>query len=183
MTNGNRQKKDSGCDDEATSLLQSTTTTTSKVPSGTSTSSAKRGEEASVSRNVPRMFAYNFMDGASFSIWQSQVLQVLVYQLSGNTAVGWISGVAGVAQVFAAAAAGYSADILKRQMVCRTAAFCGLVGVITSLYAVYSLQTSLFFMAGIIWGTYMGLANPSSEALFADSITSGRRAHIYNLKW
>lgn len=135
------------------------------------------------SKNVPRMFAYNFLDGAAFSVWQAQVLQVLVYQLSGNTAVGWISGVAGGTQVVAALVAGYAADVLERHVVCRAAALCGLLGVITSLYAVHALDVPLFFISGGIWGVYMGLANSSSEALFADSIRSGQRAKIYNLKW
>jgi hypothetical protein len=136
-----------------------------------------------MSRNVPKMFAYNFMDGASFSVWQAQVLQVLLYRLDGNKAVGWVSGVAGAAQVCAALIAGYSADVLPKQFVCRSAALAGLVGVVISLYAVYSLYSPLFYVSGVIWGVYMGLANSSSEALFADSIPSGRRADIYNKKW
>ncbi|CUG90782.1 MFS transporter, putative [Bodo saltans] len=136
-----------------------------------------------MSRNVPKMFAYNFMDGASFSIWQAQVLQVLLYRLDGNKAVGWVSGAAGAAQVCAALIAGYSADVLPKQFVCRSAALTGLVGVVISLYAVYALYSPLFYISGVIWGVYMGLANSSSEALFADSIPSGRRADIYNKKW
>lgn len=136
-----------------------------------------------MSRNVPKMFVYNFMDGASFSIWQAQVLQVLLYRLDGNKAVGWVSGAAGAAQVCAALVAGYAADVLPKQFVCRSAALTGLVGVIISLYAVYSLYSPLFYVSGVIWGVYMGLANSSSEALFADSISSGRRAAIYNYKW
>lgn len=136
-----------------------------------------------MSRNVPKMFAYNFMDGASFSIWQAQVLQVLLYRLEGNKAVGWVSGVAGAAQVCAALIAGYSADVLPKQYVCRCAALCGLVAVVISIYAVYDLYSPLFYVSGVIWGVYMGLANSSSEAIFADSIPSGRRASVYNWKW
>jgi MFS family permease len=136
-----------------------------------------------MSRNVPKMFTYNFMDGASFSVWQAQVLQVLLYRLDGNTAVGWVSGVAGAAQVCAALVAGYAADSLSKQFVCRSAALCGFVGVVISIYAVYTLYSPLFYVSGVIWGVYMGLANSSSEALFADSIPSGQRASIYNWKW
>lgn len=136
-----------------------------------------------LSRNVPKTFFYNFFDGASFSVWQSQVLQVLVYKLDGNQAVGWVSGVAGVAQVVAALIAGYSADVLPKHHVCRVAALCGLMGVISGIAAVYSLSTKAFFISSAIWGIYMGLANCSSEALFADSVPSGQRAAIYNWKW
>jgi MFS family permease len=39
------------------------------------------------------------------------------------------------------------------------------------------------YFCGVFWGAYMGLSNPSSEALFADSIETGKRNTLYNMKW
>jgi MFS family permease len=135
------------------------------------------------SKNVPRVILYNFIDGASFSVWQAQVLQVLLYHVGGNTTVGWVNGASGAAQVLAALVAGYSADKIAREQTCRVAAFSGLAAIGLTLYGTNTLYTPLFYFSGVLWGTYMGLANPASEALFADSVPSGRRANIYSFKW
>ena len=161
------------------------TTTNRKLMSKGLTSSFIGRAASYRSPNIFRAVAYNFLDGAAYSIWQATILQVLLFKLSNdsNTFVGWVAGVTGVAQICAALLGGYAGDRILRQTVCRTGAVVGLMAVVVSLYAVYDELDYLFYVAGVFWGFYAGFANPSSEALFADSVPSGLRAGIYTRKW
>ena len=135
------------------------------------------------SKNVPRVILYNFVDGASFSVWQAQVLQVLVFHIGGNTTVGWVNSASGLTQVLSALIAGYAGDKIHREYTCRVAAVAGLAAIGLTAYSTYLLYIPLYYVSSGLWGCYMGLSNPASEALFADSVPSGRRASIYSFKW
>ncbi|KEG12639.1 hypothetical protein DQ04_01561060 [Trypanosoma grayi] len=134
-------------------------------------------------RNVALIILFNFLDGACLSVWSAQLFPVLVSTLGGDTAVGWCAAASGIAQIVGATAAGYAGDRLPRQDVIRVGAFCGLVAVAATLAAVHLLTMPAFYITQALWGVYTGLVLTSAEALFADSVASGRRAFIYNFKW
>ncbi|KAH9600658.1 Major facilitator superfamily [Trypanosoma melophagium] len=133
--------------------------------------------------NVVLIIAFNFLDGACLSVWSAQLLPVLVNYLGGDRAVGWCAAALGVAQIIGATIAGYAADKLPRKEVIRLGAFCGIVAVPSTIVAVQLLVMPSFYISQSIWGMYLGIVSTSSEALFADSVASGHRAFIYNLKW
>ncbi|ORC88151.1 putative MFS transporter [Trypanosoma theileri] len=134
-------------------------------------------------RNVVLTMAFNFLDGACFSVWSAQLLPVLVNSLGGDKAVGWCAAALGVAQIVGATIAGYTADKLPRKVVIRIGAFSGLVAVPSTIVTVQLLVMPSFYISQALWGIYLGMVSTSSEALFADSVASGHRAFIYNLKW
>jgi MFS family permease len=138
------------------------------------------------SPNVPRTFFFNFVDGACFSLWQNTLFQKFVYDLGGNSnsAVGYTSGALGAAQVVCAIIGSYIADKKSnRQAIFRMATFAGAAGVATTILAVIYKNMALFYICSVFWGMYNGLNNPTTEALFGDSVTSANRATVYTAKW
>ncbi|EKF30365.1 hypothetical protein MOQ_005826 [Trypanosoma cruzi marinkellei] len=140
------------------------------------------GWEALQNPNVRRVLIFCFVNGACFSLWLSQVFQVLISRKFGDTTVGWLSATSCTAQLAGAAIAGLSDD-LPRQTIIRLGAFSGIMAVALSIYAVSLLQVHIFFFASVLWGMFSGLASTGVEALFADSVETGRRDFAYNLKW
>ncbi|RNF22247.1 uncharacterized protein Tco025E_03179 [Trypanosoma conorhini] len=134
-------------------------------------------------RNVTLIILYCFLDGACFSVWSAQLLPVLVNRLGGDRAVGWSAAASGIAQIGGATVAGYVGDKLPRAESIRTAFCCGILAVAATLVAVRLLTMPAIYITQALWGVYMGVASTSTEALFADSVPSGRRAFIYNFKW
>ncbi|CBH14259.1 hypothetical protein, conserved [Trypanosoma brucei gambiense DAL972] len=132
--------------------------------------------------NVRGVLLFVFIDGAASSIWSSQPYQVMVSRLAGDTAVGWVSAAAGVAQIVGALIAGGVRNV-PRQVICRLSAFCGLVAVIMSVYGITTQDIMIYYFASALWGMYGGMAFTGTEALFADSVESGKRGFVYNLKW
>ncbi|RNF22246.1 uncharacterized protein Tco025E_03178 [Trypanosoma conorhini] len=142
-----------------------------------------RGDWAALHNpNVRRVLAFCFIDGACFSLWYSQVFQILINRLSGDTTVGWLSATSGAAQMAGALIAGFAVG-LPRQTLIRLGAFSGMVAAALSLFGVSMLQVHVFFFSAMLWGLYSGMVSTGTEALFADSIETGRRDFAYNLKW
>ncbi len=40
----------------------------------------------------------------------------------------------------------------------------------------------MIFVGSGIWGSFIGISNPSLETIFADSVSSGKRSHIFAIK-
>ncbi|KAH9600713.1 hypothetical protein LSM04_002477 [Trypanosoma melophagium] len=140
------------------------------------------GWTALYNRNVQRILLFSFIDGACFSLWYAQVFQVLVNRLSGDTTVGWLSATSGASQMVAALISGFIPNV-PRQVILRLAAVSGLVAIALSLYGVAILEVYVFFFSSALWGVYSGITATGVEALFADSVETGRRDFVYNLKW
>ena len=137
------------------------------------------------SKNVPRTILFSFCDNASFSIWYSTVLQMLIYELTNdsNAAVGWVSGTSGCAQVMAAGIAGFLADQYPKQLFCWSAGVLGVEAVVFSALGTHTEDMRLIYIAAFWWGAYQGLNNTAVEALFADSVPRGQRTGVYTAKW
>ncbi|EAN76676.1 hypothetical protein, conserved [Trypanosoma brucei brucei TREU927] len=132
--------------------------------------------------NVRNVLLFAFLNGAASSIWSSQPYQVMVSRLAGDTAVGWVSAASGTTQSISALIAGGVRNV-PRQVICRLSAFCGLVAVIMSVYGITTQDITVILLASALWGMYGGMAFTGTEALFADSVESGKRGFVYNLKW
>ncbi|ORC88150.1 uncharacterized protein TM35_000182070, partial [Trypanosoma theileri] len=133
-------------------------------------------------RNVQRVLIFAFINGACFSLWFAQVFQVLINRLSGNTTVGWLSATSGSAQMVAAVIVGFIPNV-PRQVILRIAAVTGLLATALSLYGVAILEVYVFFFSSVLWGMYSGMVATGTEAIFADSVETGKRDFVYNLKW
>ncbi|RNF08010.1 hypothetical protein TraAM80_02942 [Trypanosoma rangeli] len=134
-------------------------------------------------RNVMLIILFCFLDNACFSLWSAQLLPVLVHRLGGDHAVGWSAAACGMAQIAGAAVVGYAGDKLPRIESIRSAFCCGILAVAATLVAVRLLVLPAIYITQVLWGVYIGMVSTSTEALFADSVLSGQRAFIYNVKW
>jgi hypothetical protein len=120
---------------------------------------------------------------AGRAIWAGDTLSAFVFLLTrSTTAVGALTGVRGLAQIFLAPFCGTAADRLARHTLVRLgsvigvcAAAIGVVGVLTSSYA--GLCAAL-----LLWGTYWATTSPAIDALFADSVDAGGRSAAFTRK-
>ncbi|KPA75126.1 hypothetical protein ABB37_08793 [Leptomonas pyrrhocoris] len=144
---------------------------------------APSGWGALANRNVSRVLVFCFLDGASHSIWRQDPFQVLVKQLGGDEAVGWMAGFAGITQMLAAVVAGYIGNTVKHETVLRFGSIVGFITIAIAMLAAANLNLILFYISQALCGVYAGISATTMEALFADSVATGRRAFVYNLKW
>ncbi|KEG12640.1 hypothetical protein DQ04_01561070 [Trypanosoma grayi] len=142
-----------------------------------------RGDWAALRNpNVQRVLLFCFIDGACFSLWYAQAFQILINRMAGDTTVGWLSATSGMAQMLGALFVGFFVSV-RRQTVVRIGAVCGLFAAALSIYGVTVLRVPVFFFASLLWGAYSGIIATGTETLFADSVETGRRDFVYNLKW
>ena len=141
------------------------------------------GWAALQNKNVSRVLLFCFLDGASHSIWRQDPFQVLIKDLSGDKAVGWMSGCSGITQMLAAVVAGYLGNTVKHEVVLRVGSMVGLFMILVAMFAAKMLSLPLFFVSQGLCGIYAGICATTTEAIFADSVATGRRAFVYNLKW
>jgi hypothetical protein len=134
-------------------------------------------------KNVFRVLVFCFLDGASHSIWRQDPFQVLIKQLGGDKAVGWMSGVSGVTQMIAALGAGYVGASVKHETVLRVGSIVGLQMIVLAMIAAARRSLPLFFVSQGLCGIYAGICATTTETIFADSVATGRRAFVYNVKW
>ncbi|KAK7196084.1 Sugar transporter family/Major Facilitator Superfamily [Novymonas esmeraldas] len=134
-------------------------------------------------KNVVRVLGFCFVDGASHSIWCQEAFQVLVRKLGGDTAVGWMSAASGVTQMISALVAGYAGDRLQRQTVLRIGSIAGFLTIACTMLGATHRSLSVLYISQGIYGIYTGVTATVTEAIFADSVETGRRAFVYNLKW
>jgi MFS family permease len=142
----------------------------------------------SLNSNVRNVLCYTFAWYSASSIFQRDLLSVLVRRISGsNQAVGLISGVQGIAQVLLAFPVGYFGDRFLRQTLLRWGIFVGLCATAVTSYIFVTLEPGasllLFYIGFFIWGGYIVLTNPAVESLFADSVPTGERTFIFSVKF
>lgn len=142
----------------------------------------------SLNGNVRNVLCYTFAWYMASSIFQRDLLSVLVRRISGsNQAVGLISGVQGMAQVLLAFPVGYFGDRFLRQTLLRWGVLVGICAIAITSYIFVTLEPGdsllLFYVGFFVWGGYVVLTNPAIESLFADSVPTGERTFIFSLKF
>jgi MFS family permease len=138
--------------------------------------------------NVKYILIYSFVWYLATSIFQRDLLSVLVKKLSNSDKdVGFISGAQGITQVLLAVPVGLYGDRFLRQTLVRVGIFVGLVAMGLTGYVFLTLEPNdnllLFYLAFGVWGAYVVLTNPALESLFADSVETGNRATIFSFKY
>ena len=153
--------------------------------------------------NVLLSLVFCVVAGTADSIWSSVVLSGFLLALAqamgqtkeGNTLVGAAEGVWGLAQLLTALPVGYLAD--KHWGKAKTVRIGGalmLVTVAIHLWTLLNIERSaensavsasrwyfVLLVALALWGLVDGIAYGPSQALFADSIPTGRRSEM--LTW
>ena len=134
-----------------------------------------------VSRNIPLTIAYTFITQTSRSLWSNNILSSYVYLLENNNAeaVGFITAIMGMTQVFVALPAGHLADTYRRDTVIRIGSVFGAIALAATCFAVYQQDYQSLVGALALWGVFWGTTSTSIMALFADSIQEGQRAKYF----
>ena len=141
-----------------------------------------------INHNVKYILIYSFLFYLASSIFQRDLLSVLVKKISGSDKnVGFISGAQGLTQVVLAVPVGLYGDRFLRQTLIRAGIIVGLIAMAVTCYVFVTLRPDsnllLFYVGFAGWGGFVVLTNPALESLFADSVQTGNRATIFSLKY
>ncbi|MHA2251632.1 MAG: MFS transporter [Candidatus Kariarchaeaceae archaeon] len=135
----------------------------------------------SLNHNVKLVFLFTFFQSFGRGIWMGSVLSAYIFFLADESysALGTTTAASGFALTLIIFPAGYFADRYRRDVLLKSAAVFGFIALIIMFYA----DTILLIMISLIfWGLLQGLARPSLEAIFADSVVTGDRSRIYSIK-
>ncbi|MFX0116469.1 MAG: MFS transporter, partial [Candidatus Hodarchaeota archaeon] len=114
-------------------------------------------------------------------IWGGNLLSAYIFFLAeeSNELLGLTAAASGLAMTLFVMPSGWLSDRFRRDYVIRIATLFGFLGI----FFVYIADDILgIFIALVIWGAFQGMWRPSTQALFADSVESGRRSRIYALQ-
>jgi len=133
-------------------------------------------EKHAMNYNVRLSLWWTVVENVSASVRSGDAVSAYLYLLTKkNSVVGFVQGINGIMQLVAAIPAGYVADIWRRDSVLRAGSLFGLAGGIALAWGVARDQTAVAVAAAMaLLGTYRGIYNSALEALFADSVETGR---------
>ncbi len=134
-----------------------------------------------VNGNVRLTLSFTFLQSLGRGVWLGNVLSAFIFFLAGesHTILGWVSSATGLAMTIVVFPSGMIADKYRRDAVLKTAFIFGFLGLTLMAFA---NSISLVFFALLFWGIFQGMVQPSLEAIFADSLPSGRRSSTYAIK-
>ncbi len=138
-------------------------------------------ELRSLNPNVQYALLFTVFQSFGRGVWMGNVLSAYIFLLAGesNQMLGIVSAVTGLAMTVVVLPAGYLADRFRRDWMLRTAA---IFGVFSLLFIFLSVNILTVAVGLALWGLFQGFTRPSLEAIFADSIESGRRSRLYAWK-
>jgi MFS family permease len=126
----------------------------------------------------------SFVGAVSRSIWSGDVFTAFVYMLAGtSTHVGVVMGVRGLSQLALAPFFGWLADVSRRETALRLGAALGVAGCISVSWAAHTRSLPGLVLSQLVWGAHWAAANPSADALFADSIEPGERSWWFTRRY
>jgi MFS family permease len=142
--------------------------------------------------NVRLAITWTILENISSSIRSGDALSAYVFLLtsSSSSAVGYVQGANGIAQLLTAFLAGYAADTFRRDRCLKVGALLGLVAAGVMVWALCpslspspspSLSSSVeelpkiwkIAVAMMAFGIYTSSYNAALESLFADSVVAG----------
>lgn len=111
----------------------------------------------------------------------------ILLKTHNNFEVGIATGIAGVATLVVAPVSGCLADLFRRQTVLRIGAAATVINTAFMCTLLLYVQTrvssltlyELLLTNQFVYGFRRGITQPASEAIFGDSVESGRRSRIY----
>ncbi len=168
----------------STTVAAYTTTPQPQAPTPTPTPTPPRRN-----KNVQLTLRYALLLSATSSLLTQSPLSYYIHDLKhdSNLAVGLVIGAQGTVALLVALPSAVAADYCGRQRMLRAAAAVGLL-------ALAFHATCLFYLPGRVsddalfkcfigvsstWGVFMGMHSAPLEALFGDSVESGRRSRLY----
>jgi MFS family permease len=137
-----------------------------------------------VSPNVWRVIAFSFLANLSTAIWQSSVWSpFLKHAFHSNIYLGCIAAAGGIGELLAACVSGFGADRFGKERFVRLASCMCLVAIALVALGVEYEHLATLIIASAASGASYGAFFPCVEGIFADSVPSGRRTFVYNVKY
>jgi MFS family permease len=136
--------------------------------------------------NVRRLMLFTVLHNVSISIWFYACWSNYVFAVLGksNTAVGWVSGANGIAEILAAIAAGWVSDVkITRLCMLRISMCTGLLALLALRISIEVQSIAVFCLAQAIYGAFLGTMLTSVESVFAAFVSQGNRCAIYSVKF
>ncbi|MFQ5977970.1 MAG: MFS transporter [Candidatus Heimdallarchaeota archaeon] len=135
-------------------------------------------EFSNLNHNAKVLLVITFFQSLGRGIWGGNLLSAYIFFLGDESVelLGLTAAAGGLAMTLFVLPSGWLSDRFRRDYVIRVASIIGLFAVIMVFFATDILG---IFVALVIWGAFQGMWRPSTDALFADSVESGRRSRIY----
>ena len=136
--------------------------------------------------NVHLAFIFTGLQGFGRGVWMGNILSLYIvilaekseplFGLAPNELLGITSGVTGIAMTALVFPSGFMADKYSRDTMLKAASWIGAAAMLLLMFAgsIYAI-----FIAMFLWGAFQGLSRPAFEAIFADSVPSGKRSGVY----
>ncbi|KAL4431233.1 hypothetical protein ABPG75_006489 [Micractinium tetrahymenae] len=134
------------------------------------------GGPEKMNHNVKLALWWSLLENCSASVRSGDVMSALLFLLTrSNTTVGLVQGANGVLQMLAALPAGWAADRHRRDTMLRCGAAVGAAAGILLGYAL-ALRPTVWMLGATsaLLGCYRGIYSAALEAIWADSIATGR---------
>lgn len=147
-----------------------------------------------MNHNVRVIFALMFVRSMWISLFSNTPLSYYVLLVTGsNTKVGLIQGIQGVVNLATSFPAATLGDRVGKQFVLQVATFVGVLALVATLLTLLLVEKesgtehgSILYPALLgcmsLWGLFMGLHSATLEAMFGDSVESGKRSSLYSKK-
>jgi MFS family permease len=135
-------------------------------------------EFSNLNHNAKVLLIITFFQSLGRGIWGGNLLSAYIFFLGDESVelLGLTAAAGGLAMTLFVLPSGWLSDRFRRDYVIRVASIIGFLAVIMVFFATDILG---IFVALVIWGAFQGMWRPSTDALFADSVESGRRSRIY----
>ena len=140
--------------------------------------------------NVRMINYFMFARSAFSSLFDQTTLSYYVLLVTGsNTKVGFVQGLKGFVNLASSFPFAVLGDRKSRQLALRISGCVGGVAIVATMYVLLYVEKwhrrMLFgYLCGIqvIWGVFMGGHGATVEAVFGDSVESGKRSMLYSDK-
>ena len=163
------------------------------MTSSSTTATAVRPPPRPLNANVRAVYQFMFLRSVYSSLFPQTPLSYYVLLCTGsNTKVGLVQGIQGIVNLCTGFPFAVLGDRWRRESVLRLSAAVGCVAVALTLVVLLVVEgaagshSSLLFgcLCGVmaVWGVFMGSHSATVEAVFADSVESGRRSTLYSHK-
>ncbi|NHJ85752.1 MAG: MFS transporter [Asgard group archaeon] len=142
----------------------------------------------SMNYNVKLIFGYSALTSLGQGVWMYVALSMYIYIMAGEiegglwglpdtVVLGLTSAASGITMTLFVFPAGFLADRFRRDTILKIA---GVFGLTSLAFLAFGNSFVYIFVSLFLFGIFNAFTNPSIQAIFADSVTSGYRSRIYS---
>lgn len=128
--------------------------------------------------NVKLNYIFTFLASFGRGIWAGSVLSAYIFFFVAEDyeILGWTTAAMGFTMTIVVLPTGYLADKFRRDILLKLAGAVMFIATVSLYFATTILEITV---ALALFGAAQGLLRPSGDALFADSVSTGKRSKLY----